>query len=951
MHQQPRLIVNHRGRGQKVLTTLLEELGSCQFFEFAVAFITQGGVACIIETLSRLEARGARGRILTSQYLNFTQPHALETLMGFANIDVRMMVDEDFHSKGFLFGSSQGMRRLYVGSSNLTQNALTSNVELNVGLPDAGVDDPLIERYLSDFEEQWWRAAVVDAEFIRAYQGVYEDARRRRESELATPDGEYEKPLEMTRKVRPNKMQEEALLNLEALRASGEDKALIISATGTGKTYLSAFDVAHVQPNRLLFIVHRRTIAAKSLETFQTLIQSRPMGLYSGKERGEADYLFATVQTIALDVVKGVFARDAFDYIIVDETHRADAASYQKILEYFTPKFLLGMTATPERTDGGDIFRLFNHNIAYEIRLHRALEEKMLVPFHYYGVSDLTIDGETVGDHSDFNKLVSDERADRVAEKAAFYKSDSGRVRGLIFCSRLEEAKELAKKLNERGLLCLALVTSSSEKERQQAIIDLEWGRLDYIITVDIFNEGVDIPSVNQVIMLRPTQSAIIFVQQLGRGLRVSQGKEYLTVIDFIGNYSNSYFIPIALYGDATYNKDNLRKLLVGGSQGIPGACTIDFDRLAQQQIFDAIDQAKLCQKRDLKADYETVMKIVGRVPFMMDFARHGGRDPYHFVEYSGSLHAFAVAINQEDADLLSALEVEVLSALVTLVNDGKRLLDSLIVMALCELEVVELAQLQELFSAEMGREFTKKELEDALHCVNLHFDTVKHEKKLIRISEKTGIEVCVLSGDVVSRSEGISAMMNKPVFVDYLRDSAMYSSDKYTKAFARAGKEYEGFLLYEKYTRRDATRILGWNKKQNEQNIGGYKLNKEVCNCPIFVTYHKSDDIEGSIAYEDSFITPGRFKWMSRSKRRLDSEELQPMIHARANGLRIPLFVKKDDNEGIDFYYLGDVLPIDGGIEQEYMPGNDGKLLPVVKFEMELEIPVEAGLYKYLKG
>lgn len=947
----PELVVNHSGRGTKVLTTLLEQLHSSIYFEISVAFITQSGVACLIETLTLLENKGVKGKILTGQYLNFTQPHALNRLIKFSNLEVRMEVRRPFHSKGYIFHQKDGSKNLYVGSSNLTQSALTTNIELNLGLKSLENNDPFLNRYLDDFEEQWNEAAIVDQELIDQYSEVYEQSRQAQRyngKNLIQLIAESSSPSYGV--VKPNKMQEEALQNLEALRNKGLDKALIISATGTGKTFLSAFDVARTKPRRLLFVVHRRTIAEKSMQSYRSLISDRTMGVYSGETRSTAQYLFATVQTISKDVSQGVFERNAFDYMVVDETHRADAASYHKILEYFTPGFLLGMTATPERTDGGDIFKLFDHNIAYEIRLHRALEEKMLVPFHYYGVADLTVDGEKVDDHTDFNRLVSDERADRILEKANFYQTDSGNVKGLIFCSRLEEAKELAIKLNARGLRSLALVGASKEIDRQQAILDLESGHLDYIITVDIFNEGVDIPSVNQVIMLRPTQSSIIFVQQLGRGLRTHEEKEYLTVIDFIGNYSNSYLIPIALYGDASYNKDNLRKLLVGGSQGLPGACTIDFDHIAQQQIFDSIDKAKLTQKRDLKADYDLVMKIVGRIPLMMDFVQHGGRDPYQFVQYSGSLHAFAFAINTEVGEL-SYFESEILTYLVTLVNDGKRLLDSLIIEALCLSKEVALFDLEQAFFQVTHRMFTKKELSDALHCLNLRFDTVKHQKKLVRISEKMEFEICSLRGKAILRSERFSSVMNNPVFAKYLIDSARFSCFKFIQAFKRAGnRDYGGYLLYEKYTRRDATRILGWDKKQNEQNIGGYKLNKEEWNCPIFVTYHKADDVEGSIAYEDAFLSPEVFKWMSRSKRRIDSVELQPMVNAVANGLRMPLFVKKDNNEGIDFYYLGEVKPIPGSIEQQYMPDDSGKQLPVVKFEFKLDPPVEPGLYKYLR-
>jgi hypothetical protein len=315
-------------------------------------------------------------------------------------------------------------------------------------------------------------------------------------------------------------------------------------------------------------------------------------------------------------------------------------------------------------------------------------------------------------------------------------------------------------------------------------------------------------------------------------------------------------------------------------------------------------------------------------------------------------LYAFAVAINKEENGVLTSFESDVLSYLTTLVNDGKRFLDSLLLEALCTSESVTLSQLQESFTVIMSREFTVDELNNAVHCVNLHFDTVKHNKQLIRISEKLGLELCVVKGDMLCRTLQFSTLISNPDFATYLLDSSRYSLQKYMDSYESAGRrDYGGFLLYEKYTRRDATRILGWDKKQNEQNIGGYKLNKEVWNCPIFVTYHKADDVEGSIAYEDAFLAPEVFKWMSRSKRRIESGELQPMINASENGLRMPLFVKKDDNEGIDFYYLGDVSPIPNSIEQQYMPDDSGKQLPVVKFEFELNLPVEPGLYKYLQG
>jgi superfamily II DNA or RNA helicase/HKD family nuclease len=945
----PELIVNHKGRREKVLTTILEELSNCSSFEISVAFITQSGVASIIEVLKKLEQKGVKGRILSSTYLHFTQPNAIESLLQFSNLEIKMDVANNFHSKGFLFAKSDSNYSLYIGSSNLTSTALTTNVELNVGLQYLSERNAFLKQYRSDFNEYWEGAVFVDQDFIDRYSELYNSSKKyRAKQKLETTEvSDTESPF--YQKMKPNKMQLTALTNLKRLRASGANKALLISATGTGKTFLSAFDVERLNPGRILFVVHRRTIAQKSLETFQRLMPHRTMSLYSGTERGSGDFLFATIQTVVRDISQSVFTPDDFDYVIIDETHRAEANSFRSLLGFFNPAFLLGMTATPERADGGDIFKLFDHNIAYEIRLHQALEEEMLAPFHYYGVTDLTIDGETIDDHSDFNKLVSDERVKHIVEKANFYRCDSGKVCGLIFCSRKAEAHELAARLSDYGFKVVAITGESKEDERKRNIDQLEEGLIDYIITVDIFNEGIDIPSVNQVIMLRPTQSAIIFVQQLGRGLRKTDGKEYLTVIDFIGNYSNTYLIPIALYGDTSFNKDSIRKLLVGGSQGLPGSCTIDFDEISQSQVFDALAAANLSRKKDLEADYKVVLKIIGRNPMMLDFLEHGARDPFHYIEYSGSLYQFANLIG-EGIDTITALHEEVLSYCSKFVNDGKRILDSIIFSLICDTYSVSISAVKEEAFIHLSREINDSEIITALHCVNLSFDIIRFNKQDARISDKLGFKLVEFDDKSIVRTVEFNQLLSDRVFNRYLKDSSAYSIAKFKERIL--GSQYYGqdFVLYEKYTRRDVLRILGWDKNRNATTIGGYRMSPDKSNCPIFVTYHKADDVEGSIAYEDEFISPSEFRWMSRSNRRIDSNELEPIIKARSNGLRLPLFLKKDDNEGIDFYYLGDVLPIDNSIEQQYMPDDNGKKLPVVKFEFELNPPVELALYKYFQ-
>ena len=392
-------------------------------------------------------------------------------------------------------------------------------------------------------------------------------------------------------------MQIAALNALKSIRNENKNKALLISATGTGKTYLSAFDVKAFNPKRMLFVVHRENIAQNAMMSFQKIINNHSFGIFTGnKKETDADYIFSTIQTIHKQEYRKMFDPDDFDYIIIDEVHRAGANSYQELINYFKPKFMLGMSATPERSDDFDIYQMFDYNIAYEIRLQQAMEYDLLCPFHYYGITDLQVNGVSLEDKSDFNHLTSQSRVDHIIEQINNYGFSGDRVRGLVFCSRKDEAKELSNLFNQRGYKTVALTGEDDENKRRDAMDKLETDDsvdyLDYIFTVDIFNEGIDIPKVNQVIMLRPTESAIVFVQQLGRGLRKDHSKEYVVVIDFIGNYEKNFLIPIALSSNQSYNKDTLRRFVSEGSLLIPGASTINFDRISKKKIFESIDKA-----------------------------------------------------------------------------------------------------------------------------------------------------------------------------------------------------------------------------------------------------------------------------------------------------------------------------------------------------------------------
>lgn len=396
---QPELLVNNVKDDKNVLTSLLEELDNSNSFFFSVAFITESGLAMLKSHLLDLSRKGIEGKILTSTYLNFNHPKVFRELLKLENVEVRITDLEGFHAKGYIFSHNMHYS-LIVGSSNLTAGALKLNHEWNVKLT-SHEDGEIIKHFKNQFDEIWKEAQVLTEQWIKNYENTYDPALKpRAESKVMDFPTQYSvNTLEEAIKIRPNKMQEAALKEIEAVREAGEEKGLIISATGTGKTYLSAFDVRRTSPKRMLFIVHREQILKEAKADFQRVLGGleREFGILSGSNKQtDAKYLFATIQTISKEETLLQFDPKTFDYILIDEVHKAGATSYHTVIDYFKPTFLMGMTATPERTDDFNIFALFDYNIAYEIRLQEALEEDMLCPFHYFGVTDFEYDGKII---------------------------------------------------------------------------------------------------------------------------------------------------------------------------------------------------------------------------------------------------------------------------------------------------------------------------------------------------------------------------------------------------------------------------------------------------------------------------------------------------------------------------------------------------------------------------
>lgn len=967
---KPQFVYNDNKNGQKVLSTVEDELLRCDSFAISVAFITKGGITPLLQTLQELERRGVRGRILTTDYLCFSDPEALDTIASLSNIDLKMYqtgcAGNGFHTKGYIFQKEEEYRFI-IGSSNLTQDALTRNIEWNTRLISTKQGE-MVNSVLDEFNKLWnaQNATKSYIDFIEEYRRRYEEkqlfekmvAEQKRIARCeAVPSIE-------AYTLQPNSMQKAFINNLLKLRRKGLDKALLISATGTGKTYASAFAMRELGFNRVLFLVHRNRIARQAKISFERVFGSRiKTGLVSGtSDDYDADFVFATVQTLSKQENLRKFSRDYFEACIYDEAHHTSAESYKRVMDYFTPQFILGMTATPDKRDdnieGRNIYEIYDHNIAYEIRLQQAMEEDLLCPFHYFGITDLAVISDEGNSKEEklenFKYLTSDERVKYVMEQAAYFGHCGERVKGLIFCSGIEEAKVLSGKFNERGLRTIALSGADDENVREEAIERLTMdvrteddNYLDYIITVDIFSEGTDIVEVNQVIMLRPTQSPIVFIQQLGRGLRKAQGKEYVVILDFIGNYKNNFMIPIALSGDRSYNKDNIRRYLMEGGRVIPGASTIHFDEISRKRIFTAVDNANFSDVRLIKENYTNLKNKLGRIPKLKDFDDYGEMDVLRIFDNGslGSYYKFLVKYEKDYKIRLSPKEEKVIEFVSKKLASGKRIQELRLLDRMLKYtqRVLLLADLQKELNHDYGIRMSEEQKKNIVNIMTNEFPAGASKNtyaECIFIEKDDGTDVDY------HISQSFDKMLTNKNFCEILQELIEFGISRYERDFSNTYRDTD-FVLYQKYTYEDICRLLNWEANEVPLNIGGYKYDKKTRTFPIFINYDKSSDISDTIKYEDHFTSSSSLIAISKSGRTVSSDDVQNFLHAEERGIQVHLFVRKnkDDKISKEFYYLG-YMKASGKVKQFVMPNTDKT---AVEIEWILDVPVREDLYEYI--
>lgn len=964
---RPQFVSNKHKEGKKVLSSVEDELLKCDRFQISVAFITMSGITPLLQTLKELENKNIPGEILTTNYLNFSEPGALKKLNDLSNITLKMYdveaADEGFHTKGYIFRKDE-IYRIIIGSSNITSAALTSNREWNTKLISTEQGE-MAKEIVAEFKELWNSPYALSFDtFYENYKERYQIIKHQREAAKLDEITSIEKYT-----LQPNSMQVGFITNLKKILAAGEKRALLISATGTGKTYASAFAMRELGFRRVLFLVHRGQLARQTRKSYEKVFANTvSMGLVgAGYHEYEADYVFATVQTLNRDEHLLQYAKDAFDCIVLDEAHHVPADTYRKIMDHFTPKLWLGMTATPDKRDdnveGRNVYEIFNYQIAYEIRLQQAMEENLLCPFHYFGITDLSMIGDEEAAR-DFNMLTSDERVRHIVNQADYYGYSGDKVKGLIFCSNIKETEELSAKFNQiinpatgKNFRTVALNGSASEQERQDAFERLAMNEdessedrqpLDYIFSVEILNEGVDIVEVNQVIMLRPTQSPIVFIQQLGRGLRKASGKEYVVILDFIGNYNNNFMIPIALSGDRTYNKDNIRRYVMEGGRVIPGASTVHFDEISRKRIFASVDNANFSDIKLIKENYNNLKNKLGRIPALRDFDDYGEMDVIRIFDNNslGSYYKFLVKYEKEYTIRLSEDEEKVIEFVSKKLASGKRiqelqLLKRILVYTRGISKIGLFAGLENDLKS-YGKVMSKDQQENIIHVMTNEFPAGS--------GKKTYAQCVFIEKDDsdYKPAKSFAEMLANNDFYNILKELVDFGISRYKRDYSKTYGQTD-LVLYQKYTYEDVCRLLNWEQNEVPLNIGGYKFDKKTKTFPVFINYDKAENISDTTRYEDHFV-PGfrdRLIAISKSGRSMQSEDVQNFLKAKERGIQVELFVRKnkDDKISKEFYYLGHMTA--SGNAKEFTMANTEKT--AVEIEWILDVPVREDIYEYI--
>lgn len=895
----------------KFLQKIKDSLKKCKSFYFSVSFIKKAGLILLERDIEEALERGVTGKILTSTYQNFTDIAALNTFNEWqktyknfeCHIDFNCFDDNGFHSKGYLFEFDDSVE-IIVGSSNITRFALLKNVEWDISLYSKDNIDSFSQAK-AEFEYLWDRTFELNTEIISKYTIILDYA-------IEKWDMDYINPL--TQNIVPNSMQRKALKELRRYRDMGVKKALIISATGSGKTYLAAFDARNFGAKRVLFVVHRETILNDAKQTFMNVFGAeKTCGLYTGNKKDlDCDFIFASSNMLSRHITE--FDKHEFDYICYDEVHHIVAECGKKIFNYFEPEFLLGLTATPERMDNQDIFGLFEQNVPFELRLRDAIVNDLVVPFHYYGIRDKLID-YTFEDKNKIAKIVAEQNnVEFIAKEIEKHRPVEEKLKALAFCTNKAHAIQMSNELTLKGYNTISLTDQNNTGERIKAFKDLqdEQNNLEIICAVDILNEGVDIPAVNMVLFLRPTESSTIFLQQLGRGLRKYEGKKYLTVLDFIGNnYARSVQIALALgtLGKTVYTEKVYLKNLVEkdfNSLAVPGV-EIHIDELSKEEIINYINQENFNKRTFLKADYENFKKYLNSETI-----------PKH-VDYLESEIA---------PDLMRFLKSKI---------DGKRAISYYNFLRYIGEENLPMYNDQEIeFINKIESWLPLVRADEYLIIKNILNNGELEQDKLIgynsRVSKislnhaKKQLEIKGIIDDNKFTIDNISNIK------DYLEDLVNYGLNRYEIEFGDFKGEYK---LYSNYTKEQSMISTNRDYKMNIQLKGTY-VEEDSGNTYIYVGLKKDKSKEIRTNYKDKFILPSIFQWESENDTTTNNNKGIKLQKTK----KVYLFVRKmdeEDNIQLPFTYFGTGI-FTNLRESSVISKDDEKTHPTLLFDIRLD-------------
>ena len=904
----------------RFIDKIISNLKACTAFDFSVSFIKKAGLVLLMKPIEEALKRGVKGRLLTSTYQNFTDIPSLEVFLRWQNefpnfechLEHESYGDDGFHTKGYIFRFGDHAE-VVIGSSNITRFALLKNKEWDMSaLTNEG--DSFFREVVDEFEYLWTTTDPLSADLIKNYSFQIDYAIEKWDMDYIPPEG--------NRPIRPNVMQQKALKEIRRYRSMGADKALVVAATGSGKTYLAAFDALNFDAKKLLFVVHKDMILVEAMKTFQKVFgSSRTYGLYNGHfDETGADFIFASNQMISRHL--DLFDSEEFDYIVVDEVHHASASTYMKILSHFKPSFLLGLTATPDRMDGQSIYDLFGKNVPYDLRLREALENDLVVPFRYYGIKDSFIDyGDDLsqsGIRKYIQQFASDINCAFIKEKIEQYRP-KGKLKAVAFCRNIEQARLMAVAMAGQGYETTFLTGSNDTGQRIKAFSDLQDDKnpLEIVFAVDILNEGIDVPGMNMVLFLRPTDSQTIFIQQLGRGLRKYDGKKYLTVLDFIGNsYKRSVQIALALgtlTKGGTTDKRTIGDLITdqGAQLDLPGV-EIHFDRESMDEILASIEHTNFNTLKILQQDYlnyKAYLKLKpGEYPKHTDFLNaEVSADLLRYTKKFNSYYDFLLRV-EESAPSFSEEEADIIRTLswhLPLLRKE----EYLIIRALMD------KPLRKDDIMQMAKEHTncsEKRLEHALKVLQnqMVFTRPSYYKALIK--DNGGLYSLAFSCE-------------NGAFKDWISDLLEYGLERFESEY---GEDENDLHLYGIYTGPKSFMALCHDNMFYMSGV--HYLGDQLC---LYINLNKDGQVNENLKYVDRFLNPRILQWESQTGTTLLNGKGKRLIEQR-DAL---IFVRKNKTEdGVEmpFAYLGK-----GTLTRARESDNKGKTL-LFDIVLEKEVP-----------